>query len=714
MRGFKNTKYSSNKFKGKETFEDSYYGIDPEFESKAGKPEDTRTEDFKIRFDRQFMKDLPKAEQSINVKADPYDEASSEAGPYNVFAKNNIIENPRYKGEPNVDGANAQETYNLEMSSFLSYFDMARLRLPLNYRMICMKKRTNASGDVTNYRLIAQMYSSFLDALANVDASTYTNLAAFNYVVQTDIPLIGGDTALAHIWDGNHYVVDGKDYYTGSAAVFLCMIMYQNIIQNVGVVFAAHNQERLFRRHRKVMGFEREAATLQRLWGRYDSKSYIANWQSLSTDLEGEYFDREWLKMVNMFGALVSRKSNAIMDPLIMLSVYLTMPNSFQIFDQADWDGKSAPSASALLFSLANFKTSVSYFPIHDVTGASIELKTEVLSFQDVVKKIIDYVSPYNEQMWARQQIDASKFTDFTWCTQQNLSTSLTNLVTALGSLLAYFKSKMSQIRKVLEIGKRVGMCNWERGCDLGLIRDTGGKVVYNTTLTDLMTGYFCGSEHLVVDEKTSRWTGHTLVNKYYGIPAFDYWSGGAFIQTSLKQVQASSIVSTDYMPYLFDYPVIETGAGHNNYDIDTVFNAGNRYGEQVEVTYAVIEMDTNSVLQRLIPISQMDDLSVRVPTNVRDFAISSSTPQRGVGSLSTISCFYHFLENLFHIGLVQIQKDGVDVSDVVLSSDIVMFTDTELYNIQNTMISYGKYSGPFSMYKGKAEMGFQGVDNPK
>lgn len=654
-----------------------------------GRPERRESNNNASLLDYKMLRDLPLASSSIQVKADPYDEGKGTEGPYRFYNKNNRILNPKYGGEENLDGSSAMQMYDEPNSSFLNYFDIISAKIEPNYRMMALGGRTNSlNADVTNYGVITDMFKAFCEQMAKVDATTYTEIAAFKYVVATDIK-VSANLATDNAWSPYVEIVGGNTYFTGFAAAFLSLIYYQTILQRLLTTFSTVNKERAYRKHLKTMGFARENVWLEKLWSRFNSKSWLANWLALAVNIEGEFIDAEWMETLNTLGMLLSRKSNAIIDPLMSIICLPKVNFSLTIYAYLDEDNKLGP----IIFSSSNMDADLDY-TIPYGTG-NITHPGATLTFAQATAMLTTIMDPTTTCSWARISLTKSGglLANVNAATHQQYSNTVINLLTAIDSMVGYFKTSMSGLRKIIEIANRVGLNRWTH-IRLGILKSTDTEVAYNTTVADFLSSIMTGSAQLVANPKTARWEGYTLFNKYYGIAEYDYKSGGLFLTTSTKDIIPSSTLNALRLPYFMDFPA--NAVGSDDYDfLSAGVVAVNRYGEHVVMEFVnAVNVSANPITHRLAPIAQMASEQIRFPRNARPMSYSLNN-QYGIGSVSTASAFYELLENVFHIGLVDVTYGTTTYQDVVLSSDILCLTDFQVIDQTNVMIAYARSKGP-------------------
>lgn len=663
-----------------------------------GRPSQKEDKGAAERLSVQMMRDLPGVSTAVNTRVDPYAEAKGAEGAYPFYNKNNKIINPKYRGQENVDGSSSMQMFDQPNSSFLNYFDAVELELRPNYRMMCLDKRTNLTGaDVTNYGLVTDMFKAFVEKMGEIEASTFTGFDAFDYAVECSMPV----TANAETDDAwSPYIVTQGEhtYYVGYAAVFLTMLNYQITLQQIASCYNAVNKNRAFRSHFKTMAWNREVSFLSTLWGKFDSKTWLNNWTTLSTNLQGEFFDAEWMETLNTLGMLCSRKSNSIIDPVQSIRVIPKGLSNFKLYkslDVTESGGQATYTPGVTLFDSSLMKSGGTIQVIYPYSKASVVQEVGV-TYSTACELVTRFMSPVVCQEWARLKLSkqSGAFTDINVASTQQYSRGIVNLIEALDEMLGYFKTTMAGIRKVIEVCVRIKINKWTH-VRLGIIKDTKVEIDYNTTVSDFLSNYLTGSVDTTVDPLTQKWTGYTIFNKYYGVPAYDYYNGGCFLTFSLKNVIPGSGVRARRMPFLFDYP--ESTSSGSAYNISAAkCYAINRYGEMVCIGLNDnLSVQNSSVLARLAPIEPMSNVKVRIPTNVDAFEQGSSLTTLGIGSRATVSCFYHLLENLFHLGAVTSKNGAATLADFVLSADIMVLLDFEIEDITNVMIAYARGNGP-------------------
>lgn len=680
-----------------------YYRREESQDFGTGKPE-PRKGDAGALLDFNMIRELPMASSAIQTKVDPYASDEGSGSPYRAYNRNCRILNPVYEGNENLDGSSAMQIYNEDQSALLNYFDVVRMSLRTNYRYMSIKPRMNGSVDQTNYGLISSMFKAFIEKMEEIEASTFTDISAFSYIVTTSLPT-SPDPEHDKIWSPYVIKINNVIYYTEYAAVFLLMLEYQLIMQRAASVFCSVNKERAYRSHFKTMGYNREASYLAKLWGRFNSGSWLANWTTLATNLEGEWFDLDWLHQTNILAMLLSRKSNSIIDPICDLVVLGEVPTSFKCWSKVTVDDNGTYVFGSVVFdsALLDIASTSGVRVVKPFGTYPISSSLTSISFDSVCQKLVDYMDPSITCAWARINFQKATgdFSNIEVATVQEYSNTITNLLTCLDQAVSYTKACMTNLKKVIGICKRVGINQWAR-TSLGIVKGTECDILYNTTVSDLMANYLTGAETVTVNDKTMRWTSYTIFNKYYGIPAYDFKTGGSFVTFSLKNIDAN--VGSErlrYVPYLFGYPT--TSSNTNNYDFESnTVTAISRYGELIAITTnGNLDPHSNNVYARLAPIGAMDGVRIRIPQNANSFP--TPTNERGIGSRATVSAFYHLLENLFHLGRVRVSS----AYDYILSSDIMMLTDFEISDLTNMIIAYARSSGPIITNGTKVNLGF-------
>lgn len=144
----------------------------------------TKEGDVQTYISRKALRDLPKSSYSITT--DPYTAALPGSEPYPILARFNRTAGGNYGGVKNIDGGTAQQYANSNRSGFLNCFDFRRLKIAINYRYLpsCMAAKPSTVGPDAGYvgsGLIDQQRQAVAEGTSQLQATTFTNMAIYNY-----------------------------------------------------------------------------------------------------------------------------------------------------------------------------------------------------------------------------------------------------------------------------------------------------------------------------------------------------------------------------------------------------------------------------------------------------------------------------------------------------------------------------------------------------
>jgi len=622
------------------------------------------------------LRNLPKS--SYSIQADPYEAALPGSKPYPVLAKFNKKVGGNYKGLRNIDGGNAQQYANSPTSQMLKYVDFILAELPINYRnlpinSIASNVVTDAQGntDYTGKNLIDEMRKAISEATSVLSSTTFTQMAINNYGIVTDMPMGSAKTSKYIL---NEEEVDVYDNITD--VIYASMIFYQLILQSGLSVFNWHNSMRLKMGTMIRRSWNRETPKLNALFGLFKKKSFLSFMDSIALSFEGEYIDLDEMKQVNMLTLAPSARSEALTDPVLELLVKFNHPTKFKIVQLT--------SSSNQAFELFDYDTDM-----------HVKVKDNTTYYESDYFTMIDDVmtsmSAEKIMTWARDTAiqasgDTAYYNQIKWRID-GISQALTN-----------FKTKISDIREVLDTMSRTGTVNWTKGYIPKIVKDTDAPIFDNLIINDIYKIMASSSDKVTFNEDTKRWRTFTLWNMYDGIPEYDTWQGGSFLTLSLKDLDYSND-SDGVHKYL---PIRFTATDGYTLDTETqqlydyrVFNAISRDGVEMSIDgKTTITMANDQVLYRLAPLISQNDLKIRVPK----LTSNASNGHK--------SCIYKTMTQIF--GLCQVQLSNN--TDISLDPDIIAIYQIELEDITNEAITYARANAPF---KGTAStvdiLGFAG-----
>lgn len=634
---------SSRRASDSQNYEDTVHG-----QKDAKRPGSEGKVDYTLSF--KALRGLPKSGSSIIPKVDPYTSVLPGSDPYALLNAMNRSIGGKYGGDDNLDGGNTQQFVTSESSRFLNCFDSFLMQLPINYRYLPINNDDTTRGkQFTN-----EMIKAISEVVSSANATTFTDLAAFTYEVETDMPL--GD-----------YSNVGFKNVSDPEGLFAWMIYYQIVLQDIAASITNFNKFRNNMGTMMRMSWNRETPKLNSYFGLTKKKSFIAQWQSLAYTIEGEYFDYEWMQQYNMINAITSRRADAMTEPLLELATYHVTPSitlkvgEDNIFEHSEMDAIMAVIGSAMPkgYEFTNFEGSL----------ATLSL---LLSINDTLA-------------WVRNSKSSM--------TEQQRFNAISSIIQGLNECMNYFKPRMADVRTVFDVLSRIGINRWTKSVQLRVVKATDVPTLRNLTVENIYQMVGGGSSIMTWNAKTYRWSGHTMWNIYTGIPEYDAMSGGAFLSFSLKLKDNSG--STDAVKYL----PVAFSTYSNILAID-------RLGNAVTLRYTEFDATVNPTTCRLVPLPSMSVTMRSVYTSKYD----SLTPiQASQLSQACVKIFGSF---------VMQKDETVDVnSNIQIESDNLCFVTYEIEDLSNEMISYARAKGPFMVnIVDTSRIGFLGLvgSNPE
>lgn len=610
----------------------------------------------------KMNRDLPKSGSSVTVKLDPYTEVLPGSDPYAIVNGDNRKVGGKYGGKDNLDAGYTQQFQMSEKSTLLHAFDSFMTRAKINYRYLPIKATDIKRGK--GYQ--KQMINSVNEILSLFNSTTFTNMAINQYYVKTDMPING--------------VSDPDKWYAATSAegMFIILINYQIMLQQMAGVFNAYNKFRSNVKMMYAMSWNREVAKLNSYFGlTVDKASFKNQFKALSKTLIGEYFDKEWMEQSNMIGALVGRKSNSMLDPLMEFIATHAMPK---------W--------TLALRAGSEYTTVYSTDMLDTIVKNSEYFKaTNFQTFEKVVDEFAIKLSVNDTLYWARKNSGALGENDidrFNW-----LAAALTVFIDCANE----FKRDMGDVRAVLNVLGRSNVNKWTLSVQLNLLERYYAEPLYNLTIQDLYRTMLSGSQAMTFNATTMRWSTTTQWNKYSGIPEYDAKAGGAFLSFCTKDLEYSSSDSpfaTDYLPVLITTVEKEPDAVLTRpYSIYAV----NRLGTSIALNYTDFDPTVNPSTARLsiLPTIQ-GDISIRVPyaPSYKQLAVIDQSYL-----LSACLAIFGWFANTDDPAITA-------ATDLAVEPDIICMLGYEIEDLTEQMTTYARVNGPFVVNVDDAsDMGF-------
>lgn len=623
-----------------------------------GKPE--KEDKVNVALSLKALKNLPHS--SYSVMADPYTAALPGSEPYPILNVFNKTIGGNYGGKENLDGGNVQQYANSVKSGFLSYFDVMRLKLAINYNFLPSKPEADPTAKYPGKQLIDECRKTIAEAISVLQTTTYTQMAINNFVIDTDMPM--GSAVKTEKGSEAHGVVS---VYANKTDVFYSMSkFYQETIQDILNTLRWHNSFRLKQGTAIRNAWDRETALLNSLFGLFNKKSFLNLVDSLNLFFEGEYVDSEFAVQAGLVNYAPSRRSNAITDPVLEVQTKFNHPTKFDVYlCNADgsliWDGES-------------------YQKVFSLDDLTIEIGGQSKALFDVLAEINDYLSLEATTLFARThtytgtpESDNARF---------NHVKRLFDYVIAATNI---FKPKWADFRQALDTMSRAGITRWVKGFRPSIEQSTDAPLFHNLLCEDIYKLICAGAKDIVFNNDTKRMRTYSLWNMYSGTPEYDSKSGGAFLTYSFKNIDVSAAdddSNIEYLPIIFTLEEVEGSP-----DVNCV--AVSREGAEAKISTVNHKISEVKVLRRLVPLMSQADLEIRVPT-VKHSDNEDITE-------SEKSTLYKTLTQVF--GLCNIEDYDADeelvISDFACDPDIIAVYQIEIEDTTNMSVAFARNCGP-------------------
>lgn len=583
---------------------------------------------------------------AFTMTASPYEASIPNSAPFPILNVLNKHISGSYVGIKNLDGGNVQQYATSLNSKFLDYMDTAILRVGINYRYIPVAITPNDNDVQYGERIVENMIRSVSEVTSRLDSTTFTQLQINNYVVETDMPLpvdpIDGTT--------NRY--DDTD-----VVIYSMAMVYQMILQNYALVFNNYNSFRLKMGEMVRVEYDRNQTILNSLFGLYNKAAFKTLWSSIAMNLYGEYFDKDFMYQVNTLLLAPSRKSEAVIDPLLELSACINLPNVFNVYiNNPTADGDNLVQVFSLDTMRVNNQT-----------------------FLQAVIEMSNLLSACGTLGWVRNMEAHGETPNIRF---RQVCAYLEGFLDRLN----HFKRQFIDLRTVFNVLGRVGINNWETNLRLGVTSASDAPVYHNFLVNDVYKLLLSGSSQVEFNNITKRFRTFSLWDVHAGIPQYDAYSGGAFLTFSTKEVVADA--DDDYSLGMIPIGLTFRGDGTEDHP---VMNGYTRTGKFVNVYYRDRTAANSNQIDRLFPLASLDNLALRVP-------YTTSVLTDSEVSALTRTCLSIF-------GLFETARE------IHVHPDILAVYQIELADLSNDMLTYAKAYAPFKTVGDvKPGLGFLGV----
>lgn len=663
--------FKNNKFGKKDNNKGQYYEDTEYLTKRPGRPPVDDGSNYDTMLDVKAMSKLPNS--GYSMKVDPYTESTNPATPYHLLNSFNKVIGASYAGKDNLDGGNVIQ-YNASLDSkFLEVFDAALLSLGLNYRYLpILAGDTNRGG-----QMIDEMRKAISEIVSNLNATTFKDQNIFDYCVETDLPMGSAEFEVYEetVIDehGEEFIVEHKVYFDLADVIYAMCLQYQLVLQDIIAVFNLFNANRTKMGTMIRMSWNREVPILNSYFGLLKKKSFLAMFDSLALNLQGEYIDTDWMKQVNTINVISSRRSNSISDPLLEVIGKHNHPGIFRTFLKVAFEASETvyPGADKAIFD-------------RDLMQYTIPGQVTATHFNEAIMELGKLLSLTDTLKWARQYQDIS-------ITDNDRFNAIKNYLDVIIASFTYFKIRFTDLRTVLTIMARVGVVNWTIGFKVNVVKETDCEISNYLVVNQLYKEVFGGAAHIRWNDVTKRWRTFSLWNLYYGTPEYAEKAGGAFISFSVKERQYPVGTAPDNLGYL---PIAFT---IRNITVDGVSGAAmvvNRQGTTCVLSRAnSVQMSNTWQFARLVPLTSQSDLSLNVPT------AGVTEPS----SAAAKSHLYRFMLQVCDAAYV----DG----DYGIDADNLAVYEYEIEDFTNEVITYCRGNGPFRVSAGvDTSLGFFGL----
>lgn len=618
-------------------------------------------------------KGLPKPGSSITVKADPYALVLPDSDPYSLVNSPNSKVGGSYGGVTNLDGGVTNQIISSELSSFLHTFDSMLLRCRVNYRYLPIDPEDTKRGK----GFVREMEQAIDEVISIAKSTTYTQLGINQYYIKTDLPIYDSD-------DDSFTSNINKEYSCGDpAGLYAILICYQTYLQAFAQVFNAYNKFRSNQGLMKRSSWNRETARLNSYFSLMNKNSIIGQFKSLAYVLNGEYFDQEWMKQFNMIGSLVSRKSDAMVDPIKEITCTHNIPK-FKIYTKTtvkDPSTQETSTVESVIFDSVTLDNLVANNLNPTIAGLQTFADAlDYFSFKLSVNDTLFYVR--NDNVYALT-------------TEASRMNALSDFVSLMINAAGLFKPAMGDLRTMLDVVQRTGSNAWVKSTTLEVFDTLTSPSLQNMTVDNIYQSLMSGADAVSWDGDSFRWKYYTIWDYYYGIPEYDAKSGGCFLTFSTKTIETPSSypAAGDYLP-VFIQSFLSASDSSRSGSIYAI----NRLGSSYTLSVKTFDPRINPSSARLAPLTT-SNFKIRVP------GLTESIPSVLDMSFLQSACLKAF-------GSFSNSTEAVSQStDLTVNPDQLCLIPIEIEDLTNEMIKYARCKGPFVVnYDSQPSIGFLGL----
>ena len=616
-------------------------------------------------------KGLPRPGSSITVKADPYALVLPDSDPYSLVNSPNSKVGGSYGGVENLDGGVTNQIISSELSSFLHTFDSMLLRCRVNYRYLPVDPTDTKRGK----GFVREMEQAIDEVISIAKSTTYTQLGINQYYIKTDLPIYDSD-------DDSFTSNLEKEYSCGDpAGLYAILICYQTYLQAFAQVFNAYNKFRANQGLMKRSSWNRETARLNSYFSLMNKNSIIGQFKSLAYVLNGEYFDQEWMKQFNMIGSLISRKSDAMVDPIKEITCTHNIPK-FKIYTKTTTKTVNGEeSVEATIFDSTVLDNLVKNNLNPTIAGLN--------TFADALDYFSFKLSVNDTLFYVRND------TVYSLTTEASRMNALSDFISLLINAAGLFKPAMGDLRTMLDVVQRTGSNAWVKSTTLEVFDSLTSPSLQNMTVDNIYQSLMSGADEVLWDTSTLRWRYYTIWDYYYGIPEYDAKSGGCFLTFSTKSIEsaASYPAAGDYLP-VFIHSFLSASDASRSGSIYAI----NRLGSSYTLSIKRFDPKINPSSARLAPLTT-SSFKIRVP------GLTSAKPSTLDLSFLQAACLKAF-------GSFSNSADEVtETTDLTVNPDQLCLIPIEIEDLTNEMIKYARCKGPFVVnFDSQPNIGFLGL----
>lgn len=527
----------------------------------AGQPS-PKEDSVDMGFQRRAFKDITQGSMSIAIN--PAGEVSFESDPYAVVNRTNVIVDAKYRGADNTSGSIVPSLADGSTSTFRHVTDMIGVSLDVNYAYCKFKATDNADS-----RVNTNMYKPYNSVLESIRGEAYTDLPFFNWKVS-----------------GTNYSGDG---------LLDLILTYQATVQQVHLVAQTYINTRSLEKHLKDMCFEGEGASkLNDMFGRIKKAAFVNQIKGIADETIYFYTDSSWWKQVNMLLSIPCRKSNSMIDPLIVIQPRYHCNDGLTVKD-AD---------NQTLFTTQDCKSLI-----------------------DDCVLLNGYLDPIYMMNMARSEATTSQ-TITTWF--NNMSDRVGAIISSLNTFVKDFKEMHTAFKRL----SNIQITEWKTGLFVAIENiDAEYQPKFNKLAYDIVRSLCTGSNRIEYNTKINQWVSCSLWDLFLGIPSYDYKSGGCTLTfSSHSAYRPSGTPSTVIYPALYN-PVAVSEEGIVSGAIIRCLTRSNRlyWIKPEDFTFS-----SSTELVRLVPLTSYNSTQFKAPV-IQRMCIDYSGSSSSIGDFANI-----------------------------------------------------------------------------